>query len=312
VDYLWPKPGESVSTLKSTYVAKARWGEDWVVVGSGVYLADAPKESRSDKLTAQQLMALVREGAEVLEQQGERAYAEFRRKGSEWFRDDTYFFVWTVGGLREFHAADPSIEGEDARDAEDVLGRPYGRMFLDVAASASGEGWVHYMYPEPFDIFPAWKSTFLKRVRFPSGEDRLVGSGIYNMQMDRTFIEDIVNSAAALVAARGPESFAELRDKTSRYVFMDTYVFVDTPAGVELVNPAQPSLEGQDISELRDARGKMLASEYIAAAMQNGSAWVEYYWYKPGHNTAARKQTYVRKVTFGDETYIVGSGLYEE
>ena len=35
-----------------------------------------------------------------------------------------------------------------------------------------------------------------------------------------------------------------------------------------------------------------------------------YYWYKPGQNTPARKQTFVRKVQSGRDTYIVGSGIY--
>ena len=313
VEYMWPKPGESVSTQKSTYVSKAQLGERWVLVASGVYLADAPTEDGATKKpSAQELMTLVREGAAVLERQGEGAYPEFREKGSRWFRDDTYLFVWSMDGIRTFHAADPAIEGQDARASKDILERPYGKMFLEVGASASGEGWVHYMYPEPGDIFPAWKSTFVKRVRFPSGQEHLIGSGIYNMQMDRAFIEDVVNSAATLVADRGRAAFPQLRDKTSPFVFMDTYVFVDTPDGVELVNPAQPSLEGQNIADLKDANGKVLAREYIAAAMNEGSAWVEYYWYRPGDNTPARKQAYVRKVQSGEDVYIVGSGIYAE
>jgi signal transduction histidine kinase len=262
------------------------------------------------QLTAPELMALVRDGAALLEQQGERAFAEFRNKGSKWFPDDTYFFVWTAEGHRVFHAADPSIEGQDVRGEKDVLGRPYGEMFLDVAASPSGEGWVHYMYPEPGDIFPAWKSTFLKRVVLPSGKNHLIGAGIYNMAMDQAFIEDVVGSAAALISERGTAAFDALRDRTGPFVFMDTYVFVDTPDGVELVNPAQPSLEGRNIAGLQDVNGKAVAREYIAAAMQNGSAWVDYYWYRPGENTPARKQAYVQRVQSGDDVYVVGSGLY--
>lgn len=55
------------------------------------------------------------------------------------------------------------------------------------------------MYPEPRDSFPTWKSTFVKRVTFPSGKTYLIGSGIYNMQMDKAFIEDVVNHAVTLV-----------------------------------------------------------------------------------------------------------------
>jgi signal transduction histidine kinase len=312
VDYMWPKPGESVATQKSAYVSKAKMGDKWVLVGCGVYLADAPKAVRSKKMTAPQLMTLVREAAAVFEKQGEKAYPEFRKKGTKWFRDDTYFFVWTMDGTRVFHAADPTGEGQNMSDVKDIVGRPWGKMFLEAAASPSGEGWIHYMYPEPGDIFPTWKSTFVRKVTFPSGKQYIVGCGIYNMQMDKAFIEDLVNHAATLVAGQGKEAFSQLRDKTGPFVFMDTYVFVNAADGTELVNAAQPSMEGKNVIDLKDVKGKALVQEYIAAAMKNNSAWVEYYWYKPGDNTPVRKQAYVRKVQSGQDTYILGSGVYME
>lgn len=310
VDYMWPKPGESVSTQKTSYVSKAKLGDKFVLVGAGVYLADAPKAAGVAKMTAPELMKLVREGAAMLEKQGESAYPEFRKKGSKWFSDDTYFFVWTVDGIRKFHAADPGLEGRNDSGIKDILGRPYGQMFLKVTGSSSGEGWVHYMYPEPGGLFPTWKSTFLKRITFPSGKQYLLGSGIYNMQMDEAFIEDVVDHAAALIAQRGKTAFAELRDKKGPFVFMDTYVFVNTPDGTELVNAAQPSMEGRNIIDLKDVKGTPIARNYIAAAMKDGKGWVSYYWYRPGESTPARKQAYVRKVQSGNDIYIVGSGFY--
>ncbi len=311
VDYMWPKPGENVSTQKSAYVSKAKIGGQWVMVGSGVYLADAPKAVPVGKqMTAAELMALVREGAAVLAKHGEAAYPEFRKKGSQWFRDDTYLFVWSMDGIRKFHAADPSIEGRDVREITDVLGRPFGKMFLEAAASPSGEGWIHYMYPEPGDIFPTWKSTFVKRVTFPSGKQYLVGCGIYNMKMNEAFIEDVVHRASILVADRGSHAFAQLRDKTGPFVFMDTYVFINAPDGTELVNPGLPSLEGKNLMDLTDLKGKATVRDEIAAAIKDGSAWLDMYWYRPGSNTPALKKTYVERVQHGRETYIVGSGLY--
>ena len=311
VDYMWPKPGESISTQKSTFVSKAKLGNTWVMVGCGVYLADAPKAiSTTEKMTAPELMTLVREAAVVFEEQGEKALPEFRKKGTKWFRDNTYFFVWTTDGVRRFHAADPSIEGTEVKNLKDALGRPFGRMFLEAANNPAGEGWVHYMYPEPGDIFPTWKSTFVKRVTFPSGQPYIIGCGIYNMDMDRAFIEDMVSRAAALVAERGENAFSELRDKTGPYVFMDTYVFVNTPDGTEVVNGGHPAMEGKNLIDLRDVYGKLVVRDYIDAAMKDGAAWTDYYWYKPGENTPAYKQAYVRKVRFGNQTYIVGSGFY--
>lgn len=312
-DYMWPKPGESVSTQKSSFVSKAKLGDQWVIVGCGVYLADAPKAtSRAAKMTAPELMGLVRDAAALLERHWEGAYPEFRKKGSKWFRDDTYLFVWNMDGTRVFHAADPASEGQNDRGLKDILGRSIGKMSLEAVATGTGEGWIHYMYPEPGGVFPAWKSTFLKRVTFPDDKQYIVGSGIYNMQMDRAFIEDVVNRASAVVAEEGMAGFPKLRDKTGPFVFMDTYVFVLTPEGIEVVNPVTPSLEGKNLIDLRDVKGKAVAREEIAAAEKYGSAWHECYWYKPGHNVPTRKLTYVQKVQFGSDTYIVGSGLYME
>ena len=311
VDYMWPKPGESVSTQKSAYVSRAIIDGTPYAVGCGVYLADAPKEERpATKLTAPELMTLVRQAASILEKEGEHAYPEFRSKGSRWFLNDIYLFVFTMDGTRAFHAADPETEGRNDIGLKDVLGRPIVKMILEAGANPTGEGWVHYMYPEPGDIFPAWKSSFVKRVTYPSGKQYLVGCGIYNMQMDKVFIEDLVNRAAALVADRGKEAFGQLRDKTGPFIFMDTYVFVESPEGTELVNPAQPSLEGKNLIDLRDLQGKAMVRDEIAAAMTEGSAWLECYWYQPGDNKPALKQTYVRKVQSDGETFVVGSGLY--
>jgi signal transduction histidine kinase len=313
VNYMWPKPGESVSTQKFAYVSKAKMGDQWVLVGSGVYLADAPKAAPvGKKMTAPELMTLVREAAAVFEQRGEAAYDEFRKPGSKWFRDDVYFFVWTMHATRVFHAADPGLEGRKERDLKDIQGRPFGQMFLDAGGSPSGEGWVHYMYPEPGSIFPMWKSSFIKRVRFPSGKEHIIGCGIYNMQMDKAFITDLVNRAAGLIEKQGKDAFGQLRDRQGPFVFMDTYVFVDSPEGTELVNAGQPSLEGKNLMGVRDINGKAVVRDEIALAMKEGSGWVDLYWYKPGQNTPARKQTFVRTVQSGQDTYIVGAGIYPE
>jgi signal transduction histidine kinase len=288
-------------------------GDQWVLVGCGVYLADAPKAAPvGKKMTAPELVALVRDAAALLEKQGEQVYPDFRNLGSRWFHDETYFFVWAMDGTRVFHAANPAGEGRNVRGMKDIVGRPIGEMILGAAGSPSGEGWIHYMYPEPGDIFPTWKSTFVKRVTFPAGETHVVGCGIYNMQMDRAFIEHVVDRAAALIAENGKDAFGQLRDKTGPFVFMDTYVFVMSPEGTELVNADLPSLEGRNIIDLKDLQGRPVIRDEIEAAMKLGSAWMDMSWFKPGHNTPALKQTFVRKAQFGQDVYIVGSGIYKE
>lgn len=311
VDYMWPKPGESVATQKSTYVSLAKMGDKRIVVGCGVYLAEAPKEATSPtKMTAEDLTQLVREAVALVEERSEKAFAEFRREGSKWFRDDTYIFVLSMDGTRICQPAEPETEGQNFLNIKDPLGRPFGRMILEAASSISGEGWIHYMYPRPGEVFPVWKSAFAKRATLLSGQQYVVGCGIYNMKMDKAFIEYVVDRAAALISERGREAFGKLRDKTGPFVFMDTYVFVESTDGIELVNAAQPSLEGKRLIDVKDLNGKELVRDEIDLALQKGSGWMDCFWYKPGDNTPALKHTYVRKATFDGETYIVGSGIY--
>ncbi|MFD2247523.1 cache domain-containing protein [Pontibacter ruber] len=312
VDYMWPKPGESIPTQKSAFVHLANMPNGkQVVVGCGVYLADAPKAKVvQTKMSATELMTLVRQAAAELEKRGEKAFPDFSKKGSKWYQDDTYLFVNKLNGGRVFLATQPQTAGQQDTSRTDAVGRPVVKMFTSATASPEGEGWVHYEFPKPGDIFPTWKSSFVKRITFPSGEQYIVGSGIYNMQMDKTFIEDVVNRAAALVEKQGKGAFDQLRDKKGPFYFMDTYVFVESPEGVELANTAQPSLEGRNLIKEKDLKGKLMVRDYIDAAMKNGAAWVDYYWYKPGENTPARKRSYVKKVQHGNETYIIGSGYY--
>lgn len=312
VDYMWAKPGESTPTKKSAYVHKARLDGREVLVGSGVYLQDAPKSvATTRKMTADELMSLVREAAVVVERDGEKAFPSFRTQGSKWLHDDLYFFVWTMSGIRLLHPPEPWSEGQDVSNLKDVHDRPIGRMFLDAGYSETGEGWVHYQNTEPGKLFPIWKSSFVKRVIFPSGEVRLIGSGVYEMQMGREFIVDVVDKASALVARRGADAFETLSDPKGPFRFMDVYVFVNDPVGTEIVNPAQPSLQGKNLLNIRDAKGRQMVREYIDAAMRLDSAWVTYEWYRPGSNSPTTKHAYVRKVRFQDKTFIVGSGYYD-
>jgi len=311
VEYMWPKPGESISTQKSAFVSKATIGDRWVLVGCGVYLPDAPKAAPGGyKMSATALMTMVRDAAVIFEQLGEKAFPEFREKGSRWFRDDTYFFVFDLNGNRIFHAAEPASEGRNDRDLKDIHGRPIVEMILNAGSTFYREGWVHYMYPEPEGIFPAWKSSFVKRVTFPSGKQYMIGCGIYNMQMDKSFIEDLVNRAAILADSRGKEAFDQFRDKTGSFVFMDTYIFVLSPDGTQLVNGGIPALEGKNLIDMRDLNGRTVIRDEIEVVMAEGAAWQEFYWYKPGDNTPALKQSYIRKVDHNGEIFFVGSGFY--
>lgn len=264
-----------------------------------------------ESLCSTDLISFVQKAATLIEKEGEAVFPGFRKKDSEWFRGDRYIFVWGLDGIRYVYPPDISGEGKSMLDLKDVNGKPIGKWFVAKTSSPETAGWVHYQWPRPGEIFPAWKSTFLQRAVAPSGKAYLVGSGSYNMLLERAFIVDLVNTTARMLSEQGAAGYEKLKDKTSEFMFMDTYVFVLTTDGTEIVNPAFPNLEGRNLIDHKDAAGKFLVKEMIDKTQGGQSAWVEYYWARPGTAEQVRKLAYVRRVQVAGKEVIIGAGLYE-
>ena len=73
---------------------------------------------------------------------------------------------------------------------------------------------------------------------------------------------------------------------------------------------AFPTMAGRDLSEFRDAVGFFAIREVLKKLTQADQAWVQYLWPKPGSSVTSRKLVYVRKVSVGGETLVVGSDFF--
>lgn len=123
----------------------------------------------------------------------------------------------------------------------------------------------------------------------------------------------LVDKAAALIKTSGKKAFPELRKKDSEWYKGDNYIFVDGMDGISLVNPPSPEIEGQDIIDSKDAKGKAFLRQFIETAKTQGSGWVEYWWPKPGKKKPSRKISYIKETAMPDgERVIVGAGFYVE
>lgn len=262
------------------------------------------------------LVAFVDAAAAAVAREGEQAFPAFRQRGGRWFQGERYVFVLSPEGERIVYPPDPREEGNNLAREMDITGKPFGRMLVERAGDPGGRGWVHYQWRRPGanERRPVWKSTYVVRVQAPSGRTYLVGSGLYEAPMERAFVIQEVNAAAELLQRQGRAAFPVLRDRRERFSFRDTYVFVDTPKGVEVVNPGFPELEGRNLIDLRDASGAPMVRNYINLALQQGSGWTSYWWPQPdASRLPLRKVAYVRKVvTPQGETLIVGAGVYEQ
>ncbi len=259
-----------------------------------------------------ELVAFVREAASLIAQQGETSFALFKTPSSRWLDGDRYVFVMDMAGNRYVYPPDPKNERINIFDRSDINGRLFGKIFTRPVAPPRTEGWAHYLWSRPNDAHPSWKTTFLVRTRAPSGTEYIVGSGDYTMRMEKAFIVDMVNDAAAMLQEQGRQGYALLRDRHGDYYFKDTYVFVTSFKGLEVVNPAFPMLEGRSVINTVDAKGKAFVRVYIKALEEQASAWVTYQWPKPGETMPAQKEVYVKKVVIDGEPFAVGSGVYTD
>lgn len=128
---------------------------------------------------AQATRALVEQAAQALRTEGEGIFAAFRQENGPWYQGDRYVFVWDLEGNRFVYPPDQEHEKQNLLELQDIGGRPIGRLFVGIAATEPGAGWVHYQWNRPHDRTPLWKSTYVLRAQAPSGKVYLIGSGFY-------------------------------------------------------------------------------------------------------------------------------------
>ncbi|HSE88438.1 MAG TPA: cache domain-containing protein [Candidatus Binatia bacterium] len=137
------------------------------------FSADAPQSKE-----AKQIVALVDKAAALIESKGKTAFPEFKKKGGDWLKGDTYIFILDMNGTTLMHPANPELETKNILDLKDVNEKTFIREFIETAKS-KGSGWVEYMWPKPGEKSPAKKLSYIKRAKLPNGEMVLVGAGIY-------------------------------------------------------------------------------------------------------------------------------------
>ncbi|NQV17620.1 MAG: cache domain-containing protein [Armatimonadetes bacterium] len=284
-----------------------------VCIGVLLFSCSAPKEQEQSIYQHEQtkeLVDFVSEAVQLVEKEGETAFPEFREKEGRWFQDDLYIFIWGLDGMRYVYPPDLSGEGQNMIDLKDVNDKQIGRMFVDAVSSEKGAGWVFYQWPKPGGKKPIWKSTYLKKAITSDGKEFLVGSGLYNMKTEKVFIVDAVNDAVDLLQKDGLSAIPKIASKESKFIFLDSYVYIKDMHGNEILNPKNPDLEGKNIYDLQDANGKYFVKEELEILQTQADCWMDYMWPKPGETEPSKKVVYVKKVVVEQDTLVVGCGYY--
>ncbi|MGF1698424.1 methyl-accepting chemotaxis protein [Vibrio lamellibrachiae] len=93
-----------------------------------------------------------------------------------------------------------------------------------------------------------------------------------------------------------------------RYESKD-YFWINDMQPVVVMHPIKPSLNGKDVSGVKDPTGKRIFMEFISVVRSNGGGgYVDYMWPKPGSDTDVGKISYIK--LFKPWGWIVGTGVY--
>ncbi len=261
-----------------------------------------------------QLVMLVEEAAGLIEKQGEAAFFEFGRAKSKWFNDQNYLFVYNQSGKCLFHPIESSLVGRNMSNFRDIENRPVIRMIMDIGKDPrpDSSGWVFYLWEEPWQMTPRWKSSYIRKAVAPDNTTYLIGSGLYDMKIEKVFVEQQVDKAADMMNSLGKAVFFNtLKNRSYELHLMNNYITVADVSGNLLVDPNFPSINIQrNIINILGMKGVNTEKEIMQKLKSKDRMWLSHSWPTGEADKQARRLTYIRKVRYGDEYFFIGMSFY--
>ena len=146
----------------------------WMILLALAAFVGAPlAATASPNGTRAEATAMVQKAAALLTQDGkDKAFAVFDDSTS--FVDrDLYIFVLDMHGTTVAHAMNKALIGKTLLNFKDADGNLFVQEMISVA-TAKGEGWVDYKWPNPVSKKIEAKSSFVMKVG-----DYVIGCGVY-------------------------------------------------------------------------------------------------------------------------------------
>lgn len=131
-----------------------------------------------DSATKDECVSMCKKAAALVAEKGvDAAFSEINANPGPFVWKDTYIFAMdSETAIILAHPIKPALIGKDLMALKDVKGTMIFVELLKAAKSATGEGWVNYMWPKPGEKAPSKKATYVYKV---SGQNIAVAAGIY-------------------------------------------------------------------------------------------------------------------------------------
>ena len=126
---------------------------------------------------AKQIQDLVNRAVALVDERGQAAFDEFRKRDSQWWFGNTYLFAYDDHLNVLLNPAFPKREGTNPHGEKDANGKMMHDEFLKTVQT-SGAGWVDYMFPKPGQTQPSHKWSYVKGFK-ADGISGLIGAGFF-------------------------------------------------------------------------------------------------------------------------------------
>lgn len=86
------------------------------------------------------------------------------------------------------------------------------------------------------------------------------------------------------------------------------YFWINDTVPKMVMHPIKPELDGKELSDFKDMKGKLLFVEFVKVCREKGGGFVDYLWPKPGGSEPVPKISYV--LSFAPWNWVIGTGIY--
>ena len=210
----------------------------------------------------------------------------FLKKFIRLYRYDSgtgYFFI-TKGSECVLHPIIPSMEGTDLKDIRDENGVFFIQEMQKIIDS-SQEGFLSYKWPNPVSGKVENKITY---VFYFAPFDWIIGTGLY--------LEEITRQKQK----EATDYVANLRYGSNEYFYISNY---------DSVLISHPTLQGEDMSEVRDPDGTLIVPPMVQIAREKGEGFHSYSWFKlAGTSKKYKKLSFAKHIPNWE--WMIGTGVY--
>jgi len=197
-----------------------------------------------------------------------------------------YFWINDLDAKIIDHPIKPSLNGKDLSGFSDKNGKKIFVEFADTVKK-SNSGFVDYVWEKPGFAELQAKVSYVKLFK---PFNWVIGTGAY--------VDDVtLNMKNQAMATIEKMLYAK-----SGYFWIND---LDTKM---IMHPLKPELNGKDLSNVQDPKGKYLFKEIVTLAKNKQEGLLEYDWTKPGETQAKHKFSYIK--LFEPWGWVIGTGAY--